>query len=100
MVFGGIVTSPRGTLSPFQALDLARVYLENANRMADVKILLVLCHDTEMSLSQAKRAAKHTNDPTLKAGIGHAYIGLGNLLRDRGHQVEAQSSFKKAQALG
>jgi hypothetical protein len=100
MVFGGIVTSPRGTLSPSQALELARVYLENANQMEDAKISLVLCHDTEVSLSQAKRTAKHANDPTLKEGIANAYIGLGKLLHDRGHHVEAQTSFKKAQKLG
>jgi hypothetical protein len=100
MVFGGIITSPRGTLSPSQALELARVYLGNASQIKDDKISLVLCHDTEVSLSQAKRAAKHTDDPTLKDGIATAYIDLGTLLRDRGHRAEAQTSFKKAQKLG
>jgi len=100
MVFGGIVTSPRGTLSPLQALELARVYLENANRMTDAKISLVLCHDTEVSLSQARRAAKYADDPSLKEGTATAYIGLGQLLHNRGHHVEAHTSFKKAQKLG
>ncbi|KAK3828430.1 MAG: hypothetical protein J3Q66DRAFT_434963 [Benniella sp.] len=100
MVFDGIVTSPRGTLSPSQALELARVYLENANQVKDAKISLVLCHDTEVSLSQAKRAAKHTDDPTLKERVALAYIGLGNLLHDCGHHVEAQASYKKARKLG
>ena len=99
-MFDGIVTSPRGTLSPSQALELARVYLDNASQVKDAKISLVLCHDTEVSLSQAKRAAKHTDDPTLKEKVATAYIGLGNLLHGRGHHVEAQTSYKKAQKLG
>jgi len=83
-----------------QALDLARVYLENARQMTDVKLSLVLCHDTEVSLSQAKRAAKHADNPTLKEGIATAYIDLGRLLYDRDHHVEAQTSYKKAHKLG
>jgi hypothetical protein len=74
--------------------------LENARQVKDTKISLVLCHDTEVSLSQAKRAAKYTDDPTLNEGIATSYIGLGKLLHDRGHHVEAQTSFKKAQKLG
>jgi len=100
MVFGGIVSSPRSTLSPLQALDLARVYLENADQIRDTKISLVLCHDTEISLSQAKRAAKHADDPSMKERIADVYIGLGTLLHDRGHHVEAQTSYKKAHKLG
>ncbi|KAK3828314.1 MAG: hypothetical protein J3Q66DRAFT_394610 [Benniella sp.] len=100
MVFSGIVSSPRGTLSSSQAMELARVCLEDANQIKGAKIPLVLCHATEVSLSQAKRTAKHADDPTLKDGIVNAYIGLGKLLHDRGRHVDAQASFKKAQKLG
>lgn len=96
MVFGGIITSPRSGLSPLQALELARVYLENACKVTDANITLVLCHDTEVSLSQAKRAAKHIEDNAVHDGIAAAYIDLGNLLYIRGHHREAQASFKKA----
>jgi len=100
MVFGGIVTSPRGTLSPLQALELARAYLECACRVPDPKISLVFCHDTEVSLSQAKKAAKHTKDQALQQGIATTYIDLGKLLYSRGHQTEAKVSYDKAQRLG
>jgi hypothetical protein len=100
MVFGGIVTSPRSVLSPLQALELARIYLENAGNTTDVNINLVLCHDTEVALSHAKRAAKHTEDQTVSEGIATTYIDLGNLLYTRGHHGEARVSFKKARKLG
>lgn len=99
-MFGGIITSPRGSLSPQQALDLARVYLEYACKATDAKIALVLCHDTEVSLSQAKRTAKHAKDNTVNDGVATAYIDLGKLLHSRSYHNEAQASFKKAQKLG
>lgn len=100
MKFGGIVTSPRGALSPLQALELARLYLENACKANDPDIALVLCHDTEMSLSQAKRAAKNAEDHPVRKAIGAVYIDLGKLLHSRGHGGEAQVSYKKAGKLG
>jgi len=100
MVFGGIVTSPRGSLSTQQALELARVYLENACRAKDADIILVLCHDTEVSLSQAKRSAKHTDDQLERKRIGTVYIQLGKVLYSQGHSKEAQTSYKKAEKLG
>ncbi|KAG0000433.1 hypothetical protein BGZ65_004376, partial [Modicella reniformis] len=64
MVFGGFISSPRGNLSPKQALELANVYLENARITTDPTTSPVLCHDTELSLSQVKQTqgaqrAKH-----------------------------------------
>jgi hypothetical protein len=100
MIFGGIVSSPRGSLSPQKALDLANIYLETAFNTADSDISLVLCHDTEVSLSQARRSVKHDKSPTVVKGIAIAYIGLGKLLESRGHVGGAQASFKKAEKLG
>jgi len=100
MVFGGIVSSPRAYLSAQQALDLANVYLENANNASDAAISMVLCHDAEVSLSQAKKAMKHTGNPSLVDGITTAYTGLGKLLERRGHVNEAHVSYKKAEKLG
>ncbi|KAG0230113.1 hypothetical protein BGX31_005989 [Mortierella sp. GBA43] len=100
MVFGGIVTSPRSVLTPLQALELAKIYLENAYRAADANIALVLCHDTEVSLSQAKRSTKNTLDLIVRQRVGLEYIKLGKLLHIRGHQNEAQVSYKKAEKLG
>jgi len=101
MVFGSIVSSPRANLSAHQALELANVYLENANNANDADISLVLCHDTEVSLSQARKAVKHyTGNQPLVDGITTAYIGLGKLLERRGHGTGAQASFKKAEKLG
>jgi hypothetical protein len=100
MVFGGIVTSPRSSLSTQQALELARVYLENACRAKDADIILVLCHDTEVSLSQAKRLAKHSDNQLERKRIGTVYIQLGKVLHNQGHSKEAQISYKKAEKLG
>ncbi|KAF9344458.1 hypothetical protein BGX34_005652, partial [Mortierella sp. NVP85] len=100
MVFGNIVSSPRANLSGRQALELANVYLENASTAADADISLVLCHDTEVSLYQAKKAIKHAENQSLVEGIATTYFGLGKLLERRGHSAGAQASFKKAEKLG
>jgi hypothetical protein len=100
MVFGRIVNSPRNVLSPVQALELANIYLSNARSTNDSSIAMVLCHDTEVSLAQAKRAAKHTEAHTIHDGIAITYIELGKLLDSRGNRDEAQASYEKAQKLG
>jgi hypothetical protein len=100
MVFGSIVSSPLGSLSPQQALDLAHLYLENASNANDRDIALVLCHDTEVSLSQAKKAVKHVKDQEVIDGIATVYIDLGRLLERHSHDSEAQAIYKKAGRLG
>ncbi|KAF9351833.1 hypothetical protein BGX34_000329, partial [Mortierella sp. NVP85] len=100
MGFGGIVSSPRSYLSAHQALKLANVYLENANIVDDADVSLVLCHDTEISLSQAKKAIKRAENQLLVSEIATVYIGLGKLLERRGLEAEAQASYKKAEKLG
>ncbi|KAF9344319.1 hypothetical protein BGX34_005787, partial [Mortierella sp. NVP85] len=96
MVFGSIISSPRASLSLQQALGLANVYLENARKAIDPNIALVLCHDTEISLAQVKRAAKRINDTTLREDIATVYIGLGDLLDTHGRKNEAQAFHKKS----
>jgi hypothetical protein len=98
MLFG--TTSPRGSLSPMKTLELANVYLEQASTANDPDISLVLCHDTEVSLSQARQTLKKAKDQTLIDGITTAYIDLGKVLERRGHDTEAQESYKKAKKLG
>ncbi|KAK3809371.1 MAG: WD40-repeat-containing domain protein [Benniella sp.] len=100
MVFSSIISSPRGTLSPQQALKLANVYLDNACKENDGDITMVLCHDTEISLSQAKKAVKRTEDQYVIEEIAIAYMDLGDLLKSRGHPNEANVSYKKAEKLG
>jgi hypothetical protein len=100
MVFDSIVSSPRGNLSLQQVLHLANIYLENAGKVQDPDLALVLCYDTELSLSKAKRSAKRTEDPTVRHDIAVAYIGLGKVLDSRGRGNEARESYKKAEKLG
>ncbi|KAF9345083.1 hypothetical protein BGX34_005045, partial [Mortierella sp. NVP85] len=100
MVFNRIVSSPLESLSLQHALDLANIYLENASKAPHPDIALVLCHDTEVALSQAKKAAKRTEDTTVRQGIAIAYIGLGRELDSHGHSNEAQASYKKAEKWG
>jgi hypothetical protein len=99
-VFGSVTSSPLGSLSPEQALELAKVYLDNAFNADDSDIALVLCHDTKTSLSQAKKALKHGKNPAVIEGIAAVYIDLGKALEIRGHGIEAQESYKKAEKLG
>ncbi|KAK3823023.1 MAG: WD40-repeat-containing domain protein [Benniella sp.] len=100
MVFGNVVSSQRGHLSPQQSLDLANIYLECAIKAQDADIALALCHDTEVSLFQAKKAVKHADDPTMRHGVGTAYIGLGRVLDKQGRISEAKTIYKKAEKLG
>jgi hypothetical protein len=100
MAFGSIISSPRGSLSLQQVLGLASIYLENARQTQDPNIALVLCHDTEVSLSQVKRAAKHTDDKAIRDGIATIYIKLGDLLDTQGHRDEAQAFYKKSEKWG
>ncbi|KAG0228904.1 hypothetical protein BGX31_006419 [Mortierella sp. GBA43] len=97
MVFGSAFSSPLGSLSSKQALELANVYLENARSAVDLDIALVLCHDTEVSLSQAK---KHPDNQTIIEGIATAYGDLGSQLEIRGNDSGAQAMYKKAGKLG
>ncbi|KAF9348149.1 hypothetical protein BGX34_002641, partial [Mortierella sp. NVP85] len=96
MVFGSIIASPRGSLSLQQTLDLANLYLGNASKSTDPDITLVLCHDTEVSLTHVKKAAKINDDESMHERIATAYVSLGNLLDSNGHRDEAQAFYKKA----
>ncbi|KAK3810199.1 MAG: hypothetical protein J3Q66DRAFT_443735 [Benniella sp.] len=107
MVFGKIVPSHLGVLSLKQALELANLYLENAYNIADRDIALVLCHEAEVALSQAKSANKKTHAPpegihyqVLRDGVAAAYIDLGKLLERKGYPDEGNSICKKAEKWG
>jgi hypothetical protein len=100
MVFGSIISSPRGSLSLQKIISLANVYLENASKSSDPEILLVLCHDAEVSLAQARKTAKNTEDKAMREGIATVYIGLGDLLDSQGHRNEAQAFYKKSEKWG
>ncbi|KAG0225015.1 hypothetical protein BGX31_007801, partial [Mortierella sp. GBA43] len=97
MVFGCIVSAPRGNLSLQQSLKLANVYLENANKEQDPEIALVLCHDTEVSLNQAKKVARRSKNQEMHRDIATAYTELGKVLDSKGYGGEAQASYKKAE---
>jgi hypothetical protein len=99
MVFG-FNSSPRDTLSPLQALELAKVYLENALKAKDRCIALVLCHVTEASLSQARKASKHADIQAVREEMITTYAKLGELLDSCGHRDKAQVSYKRAEKLG
>jgi hypothetical protein len=91
---------PRRDLPLQQVLDLANIYLENACKATDAGIVMLLCHDTEVSLSLAKRAAKHAEDKTMHEEVASVYIGLGDLLENRGYRSEARDFYKKSEKWG
>jgi hypothetical protein len=107
MVFGNIVPSYLRALSLEQALELSNMYLEYAYKTSDNDIALVLCHETEVALSQAKSASKKysanlkdTKYQDLRKGMAAAHIDLGKLLERRGYLGEAQAICKKAEKWG
>jgi len=100
MLFGTIISSPRDVLSPTQALEQANIYLDNARKTPDPYIALALCHDTEVSLSQAARASKRLTVPVVRKEIASAYVQLGSLLKSRSLHDEAEAFYKKAEKLG
>jgi hypothetical protein len=107
MAFGKIVPSHLGALSLKQALELTNLYLENAYKIADHDIALVLCHEAEVALSQAKSANKKIHAPpedthyqVLRDGVAAAYIDLGKLLERKGYLDASHSICKKAAKWG
>ncbi|KAF9363088.1 hypothetical protein BGX34_004881, partial [Mortierella sp. NVP85] len=99
--FGNVPhASPIGSLSPEQALELANIYLENSSKTVDPSIALVLCHDTDMTLYQAKRHIKPSKNPKLAKRIATTYISLGHMLTDLNQAKGAQASFRRAKKLG
>ncbi|KAK3813343.1 MAG: hypothetical protein J3Q66DRAFT_371880 [Benniella sp.] len=101
MVFGSIISSPRGNLSLHQILGLANIYLENASKASDPDLVLVLCHDAEVSLTHVKKAAKNnTEDKSTHERIASVFVSLGDLLHSNGHRDEAQAFHKKSEKWG
>jgi hypothetical protein len=100
MVFGTIISSPRRSLSLDKALTLARFYLENARETTDSEFFLVLCRDTEVSISQAKRAAWRTTNQNERNRIATMYFKLGSLLSSKEYHSEGRAFHKKAKKWG
>ena len=100
MLFGSILSSSLDGLLPEQALQLANIYLDNAHKATDIHVALVLCHDTEVSLSQAKKSFKRMKAPDVRPGMATAYGKLGELLDSHRLHDEAEAFRKKAVAVG
>jgi len=107
MVFGSVVPSHLSALSIKQALELSNLYLENAYKAVDHDIALVLCHEAEAALSQAKSASKKlhiqpgdTEYQAMRDGIATAYVDLNKLLEHKGHPDVAHAISKKGAKWG
>ncbi|KAG0216866.1 hypothetical protein BGX31_000443, partial [Mortierella sp. GBA43] len=106
MLHRTIVPSPKGTLSLHEVLQLTDVYLDNASRANNNNVALVLCHNAEAALSQAKGSSKKSSTPPsdneqpMQERIAIAYYNLGKLLEDYGHRDEAEAFYKKCKKLG
>ncbi|KAF9203906.1 hypothetical protein BGZ49_005900 [Haplosporangium sp. Z 27] len=61
----GVFPPLRSNLSPRKAVDLAKVYLENARAAKDHDFKLRFCADAENALSQIKRSARKTLKPNI-----------------------------------
>jgi hypothetical protein len=100
MVFGHTISSPRGSLSLQQSLELANAFLGTATKLQDHDVALVLCHETEVTLFQAKKLAKRSEDKSGRQRIALTYIGLGKVLESHQHPSEAADIYKRAEKLG
>ncbi|KAG0221100.1 hypothetical protein BGX31_010189, partial [Mortierella sp. GBA43] len=100
------VPSPKGTLSLHEVLQLTDVYLENASRANSNNVALVLCHNAEVALTQAKTPSKKesiasdADEQVLREKIAAAYYNLGKLLESHGYKDEAEAFFKKCKKWG
>ncbi|KAF9983082.1 hypothetical protein BGZ65_002197 [Modicella reniformis] len=99
MIFGRIFSSTRGTLSPQQWLELSNIYLENVSKATDNATALVLCYNTKVALSRARKGAKRTKDQAVRNGIAMAYINLGKVLKSQGRLSEEKTCNEKAEKL-
>lgn len=68
--------------------------------MDDPEIALVLCHDTKVSLSRAKKEVKSIKNPAMIESIANAYVDLGIILERRGYGDKARAIYEKAERLG
>ncbi|KAG0295633.1 hypothetical protein BGZ98_001319 [Dissophora globulifera] len=100
-------SSTQSTLSPHQALRLAKFYLENAHKFEDSEIALALCDDARAALSRTKTFAKKglkplqsVEDQALRNGIAAAYFEHGSLLERLDRIEMATISYKKAEKWG
>lgn len=100
MARGSIISSRRRNLSMGKAIDLANVYMGNAEKSTDSDIRLVLCYDVEFSLSQLKKAAKLPEDKAMNERVADVYRRLGNLMGSNNHGNEAQAFYKKSEKWG
>ncbi|KAG0347309.1 hypothetical protein BGZ54_004945, partial [Gamsiella multidivaricata] len=106
-MFDRTILSPRKALSPQKELKLVSVYVENARKIEDQEIALVLCDDAEAALSRMKRTAKKTlitplsaEDQALRDGFAGACLEHANLLESLGYSEKAQVGYKRAEKCG
>ncbi|KAF9349119.1 hypothetical protein BGX34_002021, partial [Mortierella sp. NVP85] len=100
MVFSSVISSQREHLPLRKILDLANLYLENACKSTDPEIVLILCHDTEVSLSHAKKTARKSGDESMNGLIAAIHVDLSDLLERQGHRDEATTFRKKSEKWG
>ncbi|KAF9090450.1 hypothetical protein BGX27_002258, partial [Mortierella sp. AM989] len=99
--------SSKSALLPQKELDLANLYLENASKIKDPEIALVLCDEVKAALSRTKDAAKkHRTSPVsgeyqaLCNDIAMTYFKHGEQLTNLGYGELAQVSYDKAKKWG
>ncbi|KAF9357758.1 Transducin (beta)-like 1 X-linked receptor 1 [Mortierella sp. NVP85] len=90
-----IESAPRRYLSLHRALKLFNIYLEGVCNTDDIDIILVLHHDTEISLYKVEKGIKGAKDQSVAKGIAITHIDLGNLLKRQGHINESEMKAGK-----
>ncbi|KAF9287690.1 hypothetical protein BGZ68_001409 [Mortierella alpina] len=94
----------RSSLLPQDALDLAKLYLEAAQKADSLPHILECCTAVESTLSRIKKATKTTlvrstvdKDRTLCVGIANVFFERGKLLESAGEHTLALVSISQAE---
>lgn len=96
MTLGSVSSTAKGRLTLRETLDLAHIYLEKACHAPNADIALLLCRNVEESLSLAKKYIKSTTDVAERNEVVSVYVGLGDVLFNRGHKDKAADIYKKS----
>jgi hypothetical protein len=94
---GPITPSTSKSLSPHLNLRLVNIYLEDAYNQSHPSIVLALCHQAEVSLDNARKAARSAGNKSINEEIDAACIDLGGILKMHNYNSESRAIYKKVQ---
>ncbi|KAI8353501.1 hypothetical protein B0O80DRAFT_452263 [Mortierella sp. GBAus27b] len=87
MIIDTLSTSSRGSRSPQKALELAKVYLENARKATNPEFVTTFCDEAKAALSRMEQPSMETllssnssHDQSLREDINHILNELDEMM--------------------